>query len=45
MYFKEGEAETTGIISSGFKTGLILLAVLILLLGVFPSLVLNSFYF
>jgi NADH-quinone oxidoreductase subunit N len=45
MYFKEGEAETTGIISSGFKTGLVLLAVLILLLGVFPSLVLNSFYF
>ncbi len=45
MYFKEGEAETTDIISSGFKTGLVLLAVLILLLGVFPSLVLNYFYF
>jgi len=44
MYFKEGDAETTGI-SSGFKNALLILAVLIILFGVFPSLVLNSFYF
>jgi NADH-quinone oxidoreductase subunit N len=45
MYFKDGEAETTGEISFGFKIGLIALAVLIIVFGLFPSLVLNSFYF
>ncbi len=44
MYFKEGDAETTGI-SNRFKNALLVLAVLIILFGVFPSLVLNSFYF
>ncbi len=44
MYFKEGEAETAEITPS-FKTGLVILAVLIILVGVFPSLVLNGFYF
>ena len=44
MYFKEGEPETTTI-TTGFKTGLILLAALIILLGIFPSIVLNCFYF
>ncbi len=45
MYFKEGEAATNGVISQGFKTGLLIVAGLILLFGVFPSLVLNAFYF
>ena len=44
MYFKEGDAETTGI-SNRFKNALLVLAVLIILFGIFPSLVLNSFYF
>lgn len=44
MYFKEGEAGTSAI-TSGFKTGLLLLAALIILAGVFPSVVLNWFYF
>jgi len=44
MYFKEGEPETTTI-TTGFKTGLILLAALIILLGIFPSIELNFFYF
>ena len=44
MYFKEGEAETATI-TTGFKIGLILLAMLIILIGLFPSIVLNSFYF
>jgi len=44
MYFKDGEAETATI-TSGFKTGLVLLAALILLLGLFPSMLLNWFYF
>ncbi len=44
MYFKEGEPETTTI-TTGFKTGLVLLAALIILLGIFPSIVLNYFYF
>ncbi len=44
MYFKEGEAETVEI-TTGFKTGLLLLAALIILIGIFPTLVLNWFYF
>lgn len=44
MYFKEGEAGTSTI-SSGFKTGLLVLAALIILVGVFPSVVLNWLYF
>ena len=44
MYFKEGEPETTTI-TIGFKMGLVLLAALIILLGIFPSIVLNWFYF
>jgi NADH-quinone oxidoreductase subunit N len=44
MYFKEGEAETAPL-SRGFKTGLVLLAALIILLGIFPSILLNWFYF
>ena len=44
MYFKEGDAETAPV-TSLFKTVLLLLAALIILLGVFPSIVLNWFYF
>lgn len=44
MYFKEGEAETAEI-TPAFKTALVIVALLIILVGVFPSLVLNSFYF
>ena len=44
MYFKEGQAETAEI-SGGFKISLVLLAALIRLIGIFPSLVLNLFYF
>ncbi len=44
MYFKEGEAETAPV-TTGFKAGLLLLAAAIILIGLFPSLVLNWFYF
>lgn len=45
MYFKEGDAVTTEQPGQSFKIGLIVLAVLIVLLGIFPSLALNWFYF
>ena len=45
MYFKEGEAVTTAQPKQSFKIALIILAALIILLGVFPSLALNGFYF
>jgi NADH-quinone oxidoreductase subunit N len=41
MYFKEGAAETSEIISSAFKQLLIFAAVLIILLGVFPGVMLG----
>lgn len=44
MYFKAGEA-TTSPITSGFKLGLVILAALVILLGIFPSIILNWFYF
>jgi NADH-quinone oxidoreductase subunit N len=44
MYFKEGNSVTEEI-SPSFKTGIILLAALIILIGVFPSLILNWLYF
>ncbi len=44
MYFKQGDAETTEI-TSGFKLGLIVLAALIILLGVMPSILLQWLYF
>ncbi|MES2006414.1 MAG: NADH-quinone oxidoreductase subunit N [Bacteroidota bacterium] len=44
MYFKNGEAETLEI-TNGFKTGLLVLAALIVLIGIFPTIVLNWFYF
>ncbi|MFY7899560.1 MAG: NADH-quinone oxidoreductase subunit N, partial [Chitinophagaceae bacterium] len=45
MYFKEGVAETESTISQGFKIGLILLAGTIILFGLYPTLLLNWFYF
>jgi NADH-quinone oxidoreductase subunit N len=44
MYFKEGDAQAEGI-STGFKAGLVVLAALIVLFGVFPQTLLNWFYF
>ncbi len=44
MYFKEGQPETLEITGS-FKTGLVLVAAAVILVGVLPSIVLNWFYF
>ncbi|TDO26863.1 NADH-quinone oxidoreductase subunit N [Sediminibacterium goheungense] len=44
MYFKEGDAETAEV-TGAFKTGLILLAALVILVGIWPSSVLNWLYF
>ena len=44
MYFKEGESDVSDV-TPAFRTGLLLLAVLIILIGLFPTVVLNSFYF
>jgi len=45
MYFKNGEPEINGKISSSFKAGLIILSILIILLGIKPQLLLNWLYF
>ncbi|CAN5493960.1 NADH-quinone oxidoreductase subunit N [soil metagenome] len=44
MYFKEGHPETEAITPS-FKFGLIIVAALIILLGIFPTIILNWLYF
>ena len=44
MYFKEGNAETFEI-RSGFKIGLLVVAGLIILLGIFPTALLTFLYF
>ncbi len=44
MYFKNGEPETEHV-SGSFKTGLVVLAGIIILLGIFPQVLLNWFYF
>ena len=44
MYFKEGDAQVMEI-SSPFKWTLVMVASLVVLLGVFPSLLMNWFYF
>ncbi len=44
MYFKQGEPEIEGV-TLRFKTVLLVLAAAIILMGIFPSLVLNYFYF
>ncbi|MCU7693923.1 NADH-quinone oxidoreductase subunit N [Haoranjiania flava] len=45
MYFKDGEPELNSEIKTTFKAGLIILAAIILLLGIFPQYVLNYLYF
>jgi len=46
MYFKDGgEANDAIIITPAFKSILVLLAILVILLGVFPGLLLNWYYF
>jgi NADH-quinone oxidoreductase subunit N len=45
MYFKEGHANKAPIISPVFKWTLVSLAALIIILGVFPNLLLNWYYF
>ncbi|MFZ1262120.1 MAG: NADH-quinone oxidoreductase subunit N [Chitinophagaceae bacterium] len=44
MYFKEGDSPPIEV-SRGFKWTLVLLAALVILLGIFPSLLLNWLYF
>ena len=44
MYFKTGEPVTEEV-NPGFKTGLLILAAIIILLGIFPQALLNWFYF
>jgi NADH-quinone oxidoreductase subunit N len=44
MYFKEGEAEAEDV-TTGYKVGLLCLAGFIILTGLFPSIILNWFYF
>jgi NADH-quinone oxidoreductase subunit N len=44
MYFKDGDAGTAPI-SGVFKLSLVLLAALVIVLGIFPSIILNGFYF
>jgi len=44
MYFKEGPAKIMAV-SPAFKWILVILAILIVLLGVFPNLLLNWYYF
>lgn len=44
MYFKEGEAQVMEI-SASFKWILVVIASLVILLGIFPNLLLNWFYF
>jgi len=45
MYFKEGSSTGTILVSTSFKWTLVALAALIILLGVFPNLLLNWYYF
>lgn len=44
MYFKDGEV-ALGPVSAGFKYTLLAVAAIIILLGVYPSIILNFFYF
>jgi NADH-quinone oxidoreductase subunit N len=44
MYFKEGAPEVAAI-TPNFKTGLLLVAAAVIVIGVLPSIVLNWFYF
>jgi NADH-quinone oxidoreductase subunit N len=44
MYFKSGEPEIMEV-SNGYKTAIILVSLLVIAIGVLPSIVLNWFYF
>jgi NADH-quinone oxidoreductase subunit N len=45
MYFKEGDDKTILASSGVFRTTLLFIAVLVILLGIFPGLLLTWFYF
>ncbi|MFP5041391.1 NADH-quinone oxidoreductase subunit N [Parasediminibacterium sp. JCM 36343] len=45
MYFKEGNSLTIEPIKSSFKFSLIVLAAIIIILGIFPTVLLNWYYF
>jgi len=45
MYFKEGKGQEISGVSLTFKGTLVLLAAVVILLGIFPGLLLNWYYF
>ncbi len=45
MYFKEGDGKHTIVVTPAFKWTLVILAALVILLGVFPGMLLNWYYF
>jgi NADH-quinone oxidoreductase subunit N len=45
MYFKEGDGKHTIQVTPAFKWTLVILAALVIFLGIFPSLLLNWYYF
>jgi len=45
MYFKEGNAETTETVGVGFKIGLVALAAIVIVIGIWPTALLNWFFF
>lgn len=45
MYFKEGDVNADMTVTPAFKSILVFLAVLVILLGIFPGLLLNWYYF
>jgi NADH-quinone oxidoreductase subunit N len=45
MYFKEGDGNADMTVTPAFKSILVLLAIVVILLGIFPGLLLNWYYF
>jgi NADH-quinone oxidoreductase subunit N len=45
MYFKESDGKNSIEVTPAFKWTLVILAALVILLGVFPNLLLNWYYF
>jgi NADH-quinone oxidoreductase subunit N len=45
MYFKEGDGNGDLTVTTSFKSVLVLLAIVVILLGIFPGLLLNWYYF
>jgi NADH-quinone oxidoreductase subunit N len=45
MYFKEGDVNSDLTVTPAFKSVLVLLAIIVILLGIFPGLLLNWYYF